>query len=80
MTTFNCTMCERGFNTNYLLKKHMQKAHDVELVSKMPQSDQVIIAQQQMDEVSWAVNSLTCIALYLVSFRAIGPYSPEFGH
>ena len=45
-------MCEKGFNTNYLLKKHMQKTHEVELVEKMPKSDQVIIAQQQLEEVS----------------------------
>jgi len=45
-------MCDRGFNTNYLLKKHMQKSHGVELLSKMPKSDQVIIAQQQVEDVS----------------------------
>ncbi|XP_067946054.1 zinc finger protein 26-like [Watersipora subatra] len=50
VTTFNCTLCDRGFNTNYLLKKHMQKAHEVELVNKMPKNDQVIIAQQQIEE------------------------------
>ena len=52
VTTFNCNLCEKGFNTNYLLKKHMQKAHDLELTEKVPRADQVIIAQQEVDDVS----------------------------
>ena len=44
-------MCEKGFNTNYLLRKHMQKAHSVDLAHKMPKSEQVIIAQQQVEDV-----------------------------
>ena len=30
----------------------MQKAHDLELTEKVPRADQVIIAQQEVDDVS----------------------------
>ena len=60
-------MCDKGFNTNYLLKKHMQKAHDLELTEKAPRADQVIIAQQQMEDVSMHTDIettlLSCVSL-----------------
>lgn len=67
VTTFNCTMCEKGFNTNYLLKKHMQKAHSIEMTEKMPRSEQIIIAQQQMDEVC-----IICFVIKSVHMSKLG--------
>lgn len=58
ITTFNCPNCEKGFNTNYLLKKHMQKAHNLDVTAMAqpgaPSSEQVIIAEESVEEVEAA--------------------------